>query len=259
MQIHHEELSDVRRYLENFKDFRLEDREREFELFLRQLSQYKVINQHSQLLEIGTGIGWFPILCQLRGLSCRGLEISPQLIEFARDLGHRHGVEPDVQLGNVEETDLGRDRYDLIIANSVFEHVQHWQAALKAVYDALRPGGVLYFCSTNKFSLRSGEFHFPLYGWLPNRWRYRLRVARQGEDIMKLGIDYNQFTYVQLRRHFKRLGFSRVLDLIEYRDPESLSDPKPWRQRALRTLKRLPPLRHLVLFFSRATFFICIK
>jgi hypothetical protein len=32
----------------------------------------------------------------------------------------------------------------------------------------------------NKFSLKSGEYAFPLYGWLPNSLRYKLRIAGQG-------------------------------------------------------------------------------
>src|SRR5207244_2759559 len=75
------------------------------------------------------------------------------------------------------------------------------------IFRALKPDGVFYFTSTNKFSLVSGEYNFPLYGWLPDRWRYALRTRRQGEDIMNLGIDFNQFTFPQLRRFFRKTGF----------------------------------------------------
>ncbi|MGA2770181.1 MAG: hypothetical protein ABSG26_05135 [Bryobacteraceae bacterium] len=55
-----------------------------------------------------------------------------------------------------------------------------------------------------EFSFVSSEYRgVPLYGWLPNALRYRLRVAVHAPDIMKLGIDFNQFTYFGLRRVFK--------------------------------------------------------
>jgi 2-polyprenyl-3-methyl-5-hydroxy-6-metoxy-1,4-benzoquinol methylase len=260
MEIHKEdELSDITRYLEKYKDVTLDDREDEFESKLRVVKKFKIIDKKTKLLELGPGIGWFLILCKQKGLSCKGLEISPQLVEHARQFGQRYGIEPDIELGNIEETDIGKSEYDVIIALSVFEHVEYWQKGIKRVFTALKPGGLLYFTSTNKFSLWSQEYHFPLYGWLPDRWRYRLRIALQGADIMKLGIDFNQFTTFRLRRFFKNLGFSRVLDLVDTFDLDTLNDPKIWKKVMLALLKRLKPLKHLALFFAPETYFICIK
>ena len=161
---------------------RLEDKERRFRT-------YSCCRPHVPLMaaqgsEIGTGTGWFPLLCKKNGLNCKGLEISPQLIEYAREVGRTYGIEPDIELGNLENTDLGRSTYDVIIASSVFEHVEYWQQGLKKIYDALTLGGVLFFESTNKFSFTSGEYTaVPLYGWLPNAARYKLRKMVHGEDI----------------------------------------------------------------------------
>ena len=136
-------------------------------------------------------MGWFPILCKANGLQCKGLEISPQLIKAAIELGAENGIEPDIELGNVEETDIGTGQYDVIVASSVFEHVERWRDGLKRIYQALRPGGVLFFESSNKFSLKPTEYPIPFYGALPDRMRYRLRIMAQGPEIMKLGIDFN--------------------------------------------------------------------
>ena len=210
-----------------------------------------------RILEIGIGTGWFPILCKARGLSCKGLDISPQLVEYARESGRKHGVEPDVEVANIETCELGREQYDLIIASSVFEHVEKWQEAMRKVYDALKPHGVLFFESTNKFSLTSGEFHFPLYGWLPDQWRYRLRISRQGPDIMKLGIDFNQFTYFLLRRTFRMLGFKEIHDRVALANPAAIA--AWWKRSAVRLAKGSQLLRELVLLFADATTFVCVK
>lgn len=259
MKIYHEELSDVVRYIENNKHIRLEDKESEFNLICNQINKLKGIDRETKILEIGTGTGWFPIMCEKKEISCKGLEISPQLVENARNLGRKYGIKPDIQLGNIEETDIGVSEYDVIIANSVFEHVEYWQKGIEKVFDALKSGGVFFFVSTNKFSLISGEYNIPLYGWLPNSWRYRIRLLGQGEEIMKLGIDFNQFTYFQLRGFFEKLGFSIVLDRVEILDPENLNNPKFWKKILLKTLKRVKALKHIALFFQRNTMFICIK
>jgi SAM-dependent methyltransferase len=258
MEIHYGELSDVDRYIRNQGPSTLEEKRAGFENLLRLIRKAKPVTASCRILEIGTGTGWFLLLCKLHGLHCKGLEISPQLIDFARGLGRSYGVEPDIDLGNLETADLGEAQYDVIICSSVFEHVERWEEGLRRVRQALAPGGALFFESTNKFSFTSGEWPaFPFYGWLPDRARYRLRRLAHGADIMKLGIDFHQFTYPRLRRAFRELGFSQVYDRIDLAEPESMTSPL--RRFAVRICRRSRPLRRLALTFIEATTFVCVK
>ena len=259
MHVHCEELPDIARYIAEHAQADFEDQQPIIENIIDNIKRYITVNEDTRILEIGVGSGWLQIYCQRAGLNVRGLEISRQLIDFAKEVGRKHGAELDLELGNIEETDIGTAQYDVIIASSVFEHVEDWQKATKKVFAALRPGGLFYFDSTNKFSFTSGEYHFPLYGWLPDNWRYRLRRARQGPDIMKLGIDFNQFTYPQLRRFFKEVGFSTVLDFVDFKDVEKIRVPAPWKRMVFNALKKSKPLKHVLLTFAPATIFICKK
>ncbi|HKZ00908.1 MAG TPA: class I SAM-dependent methyltransferase [Pyrinomonadaceae bacterium] len=258
MHIHYEELTDVTRYIESHADLTLEDNKSTSENILRNLRRYSALDQHSRLLEIGIGMGWFQIYCRQQGLNIEGLEISPQLAEVARQIGRRYEQELDLKVGNIEQFDLGSNNYDAIIASSVFEHVEDWKSGVRKLFEALRPGGILYFDSTNKFSLVSGEYNFPLYGWLPDSWRYRLRIARQGPDIMQLGIDFHQFTHSRLRRYFKKVGFAKVMDFVDFKDLSS-NGLAQWKRAVYRTLKKVRPLKHVALTFAPATIFICVK
>jgi SAM-dependent methyltransferase len=257
MRIHHETLADVERYLDSFRNLRLEDKEGHFRSYARALEPYKPLAPGLRILEVGTGIGWFPLLCQQKGLTCKGLEISPRLIEYARELGRRYGLEPDIELGNLEDSDIGSELYDVVIASSVFEHIEHWRPALQRVYRALRPGGALFFESSNKFSLTSGEFRLPLYGWLPDRVRYWLRRRLQGDDIMALGIDFHQFTYPQLRRAFRQAGFAAVYDRVDMANPAYVS--RAWKKWLVRAAKRSRAVKALALTFADVTRFVCVK
>jgi len=252
--------SDVVRYIERKKIFRLEDYDQMYDQMVALISRFKVVDQNVEILEVGVGTGWFPIMCKKKGISCTGLEISAELIEYIKDFGSRYDIEPDIQLGNIENSDIGKSKYDIIIANATFEHVEHWQSGLKNIFDALKPGGLLFFVSTNKFSFISGEYRkIPLYGWMPNRWRYFIRKNLQYKHIMEWGIDFHQFTFFQLRRHFKMLGFSTILDVVDIYDPNQLFNPRLWKKIVLRILKRFKALKHLVLIFYLRTSFICIK
>ena len=249
----------IGQYIEQEKQTRLDNKRPEFENILKILRRFKEISPSTKILEIGAGFGWFQILCKMEGLSCSGLEISPELAEYAHHLSREYNTVLDITIGSIEEADIDSSEYDMIIANSVFEHVEHWEKGLKKCFNGLKPHGLLYFYSTNKFSFRSGEYDFPLYGWLPDGWRYRLRKAYQGEEIMRYGIDFNQFTYFQLKHFFKRLGFSTVLDYIDVLDPKNLNNPTFQKKAVLKTLKSSKILKSLFLIFTSGTCFICIK
>ncbi len=260
MHIHYGELPDVARYIENHADTAFEDEIPTIETIMGIVKRHKAIDERTRILEVGIGSGWLQIYCRREGLNIRGIEISSQLIDFAKEVGRKYDAELDVEVGNVEESDLGTEQYDVIIASSVFEHVEDWRKGVRKIYGALKPGGLFYFSATNKFSVfPSGEYDFPLYGWLPDGWRYRLRKARQGEDIMKLGIDFHQFTYPQLRRGFKQAGFSTVLDLVDYKDISKMRSDQSLKKSVFNVLKRHGPLKHLFLTFYPSTYFICMK
>ncbi|MGA8029514.1 MAG: class I SAM-dependent methyltransferase [Bryobacteraceae bacterium] len=258
MKIYYEAPADVTRYIDIHRKVALEDKAQHFENYLRPIRKFKEITPQTEILEIGTGTGWFPLLCKLRGLRCKGLEISPQLIEVARETGRQYGIEPDIELGNLEDYRLPDDFNDVVIASSVFEHVEDWRRGVHKVFKTLKPGGVLYFESTNKFSFTSGEYSgVPLYGWMPNAWRYALRKKVHGEDIMQLGIDFHQFTHSCLRKEFQRAGFSRIFDRVDVAEEGHVSTG--FRRQVVRIAKRFGFARAMALTFAEATRFICIK
>jgi SAM-dependent methyltransferase len=261
MKIHHEELSDVQRYLASHKDSELDDKRPYYKSIMRAVRRFKDVDAHTRMIEIGTGTGWFIVLSLLEGLNCKGIEISPRLIQRAKEIGAKYNVTPDIALGNLEETDLGQEAYDVAICSNVFEHVELWREGLRKVADSLKPGGLLFFESTNKFSFESGEYSkFPLYGfygWLPDRLRYRLRMAVHGPDIMKLGIDFHQFRHSVLRKEFERCGFTTILDRVQMADESVVSSG--FRKALLRASRVLPPVKAASLSFSEATRFICLK
>jgi 2-polyprenyl-3-methyl-5-hydroxy-6-metoxy-1,4-benzoquinol methylase len=257
MKIPEASLTDVDRYMANNPLVPIEEHRPGFDKYMRHLRRFRNIDATSRLLEIGVGTGWFPILCRLEGIHCKGLEISPQLVEYARRYGAQYGVEPDIETGNVESDDLGRDLYDGIIVSFVFEHVEQWRLGLRKVCEALKPGGVMYFESTNKFCPWSGEYAMPFYSWLPNATRYRLRKIVHGPDIMKLGIDFNEFTYPGLRREFRQLGFSQICDRIDLAETPHISSG--FRKSLVATARSSSAIKGLVLTFADSTRFVCVK
>jgi hypothetical protein len=125
------------------------------------------------------------------------------------------------------------------------------------MYRALKPGGLLFFESTNKWSLTSGEYPISCYGWMPDAMRYWFRRKVQGSDIMKNGIDFHQFTYVRLRRAFREVGFSKSYDRVALVNADDVRNPV--KRQVLRACKRSAIVRELVLTFFEMTTFVCVK
>jgi hypothetical protein len=76
----------------------------------------------------------------------------------------------------------------------------------------------------------------------------------QGKDIMKLGIDFHQFTYFQLRRAFREIGFKRILDHVDLANPES-----GIKKAVVSCSRKVGLVRHTVLLFFESTSFVCGK
>jgi SAM-dependent methyltransferase len=257
LEIYHEPLSDVDAYLAKNGSVTIEEKRPEYERLLRYAGKFHPITPECRMLEVGTGVGAVPILAKLNGLNLKGLEISPQLIAHAKAWGKRLGVDPDIDLNNLETADIGESCYDVIICSSVFEHVEYWYQGVAKVYRALKPGGVMFWESTNKWTIKSGEYPPMLcYGYLPNWARYQFRKRIHGPDIMKLGIDFHQFRYSGLRKAFKKIGFSEVHDILDILDANRFSGRK---RTLISACQRFWPLRKLFLMFYPTTTFVLVK
>jgi SAM-dependent methyltransferase len=256
-----ERFASMRGYVEEQEAIPLEVREHEVDTELRRFAKLVPVGPGTSLLEMGMGSGWMVILAARRGLRVAGIEHNPELAALARERAEEAGVSIDVKVGSIESYPVDEGVYDIVVAHSVLEHVPDFRAAIENAYRALRPGGLFYFNSTNKFALRSGEYPpMRLYGWLPYRVRRWIRVRKQGPDVVSSGgMDANQFTYPGLRRTLKQIGFSRILDIYQLLDVADLNRATPLRTAAMRAYKRFPPLKWLLTTFSDDTYFFCVK
>jgi SAM-dependent methyltransferase len=259
MHVHRDELSDISRYIHNHSGESYEEQKPVIENIFETIQRWKPLDRDTRILEIGIGRGWLQVYGKKAGYAISGVEITQQLIDVAKENGSKLDVELELILGNIEEIDLSPETYDVIFASSVFETRSRLAAGLNRIVAALKPGGLFYFDSTNKFSFTSGEYDFPLYGWMPNSLAFCLRRWRQGEDVMRCGIDFHQFTYPQLRRAFKLAGFSRIMDLVDFKEVANVKSEGKWKRTLLGSVKRARPLKHVLLTFVPATIFICIK
>lgn len=101
-------------------------------------------------LDIGCGLGSMLEAGAVRhGLNSTGVDITPFAVEFCRRQGLAAGP------GSI--TDLGHEdqRFDLVTAMNVLEHIPRTEDGLVEIHRVLRPGGVLGFIVPNGAYLKA--------------------------------------------------------------------------------------------------------
>jgi len=157
------------------------------EHFVGHLSE-KARNIPAETRNLATLLGRAVDLSEARDIAVVGCGPRPETIQALAGLGHRvRGVEPiesyvetaneflgdagEVLLGVAEALPFADASLDVIFFESVFEHVDAPSRCLAELYRALRPGGILYLTTTNRFRFRitgkNGEFRVPFYNWFP--------------------------------------------------------------------------------------------
>lgn len=230
-------LSTVREYIEEVGRRTLADYEAEFRKTLGLLGRVKEIGPGADVLEIGSGSGWFTILARVHGLRAVGVEVSWELVEFARGRAREAGVEAPFHEARAEALPLPDASFDVAYANSVLEHVKDWRSAVREAHRVLRPGGLLFVGTTNRLHPISTEIDFPFYQWLPLGVQTSIAVRKKGPDVLENGLAWNHFTPMGLRRALLAAGFRQVADVFDLVRPADLRGVKRLARPILGLLK----------------------
>ena len=112
-----------------------------------------------------------------------------------------------------DELPLEDSSCDVVLVSELLEHLPDWEACVNESLRILRPGGVVYFSTTNRLCPIQQEFKLPLYGWYPAVAKEVLREARR-YDASALGAvrqlsGGDWFTFYQFRDYLGARGVER--------------------------------------------------
>lgn len=96
-----------------------------------------------RVLELGCAVGTFLQLLSDAGYRAEGIELCDYSVAHCESLGHTIHDQP------IEKCELTAGSFDAVCAWGVFGHLQYAQRSVRAMYDALKPGGKLIFTATN--------------------------------------------------------------------------------------------------------------
>lgn len=96
-----------------------------------------------RILDVGTGSGFFPALLRPLGYHVTGIDLSPQMIDEARALCARHGINATFAVGDAANTPFAPASFDVILTRNLTWTLPDVEAAYAHWRDLLVPGGKL--------------------------------------------------------------------------------------------------------------------
>lgn len=111
--------------------------------WLNELGRYLPQGQCLRILDVGCGSGFFALMLAKLGHEVTGIDLTPQMIERAREAARDLGVEPDFQVMDAEAPAFAPCSFDAIVTRNLTWGLPHLPQAYAAWHELLRPGGVL--------------------------------------------------------------------------------------------------------------------
>ena len=224
------------------------------EKLLAWLDRLVNLGELKNVLVLGCGPRPLPIKVLIqKNYDAVGVEPIPSFMNSAR----KYLGSPDRILeGSAEEIPLPSNSQDLVICESVLEHVDSPTKSFDEVFRILRPGGVAYIVTTNRYRISlkgdNGEYNVRFFNWLPNTIKesfvfHHLHYDPSLADYT-LRPAVHWYSYADLCKLGRQAGFHQfysILDLLELDDP-SIAKSKV-RRFLLNKLKFNPWLRALAL------------
>jgi 2-polyprenyl-6-hydroxyphenyl methylase/3-demethylubiquinone-9 3-methyltransferase len=165
-----------------------------------------------QVLDIGCGGGLLSEPLARMGATVTGIDLAPSHIEGAKRHAAEAGLAIDYRIASVEALVTAGERFDLVCAMEVVEHVPDQPAFLKDTAALVKPNGGLVMATLNRtvrsFALGIVAAEYVL-GWLPrgtHSWSRFVRPSEAARALRRGGLtvrDLAGVTYDPLRDRFR--------------------------------------------------------
>lgn len=177
-------------------------------LRLLKIKQILKNKKHPKVLDLGCGAGYLVTFLNLNGVKARGIEPDQYSFKASQELLKANKLEKSRISNTVGEKLTFKNKFDIIVSYQVIEHTQDPAKVFQKCFQALKPGGHIYFVIPNYHSFWEG--HYGIF-WFPflNKKNAKIYVKLFGKDPKF--IDTLQFiTPSKVRTYLKLAGFKSI-------------------------------------------------
>ena len=163
------------------------------------------------LLDVGCGGGLLAEPLARLGARVTAIDASAATIDIASQHAIEQGVDIDYRVSTVEDLAQKPQRFDIITALEIVEHVADIDLFLTALTSLLKPGGVLILSTLNQtpksflLGIVAAEY---VLRWVPrgtHQWKKFIRPSQLVDRVAELGLtpcDLSGLVFKPLRQEF---------------------------------------------------------
>ncbi len=146
------------------------------------------------VLDVGCGGGLMAEPLARLGAQVVGVDASPGNIAAARVHAESHGVAVDYRLGDPAEALSAGERFDVVLALEVVEHVNDVPGFMNTVAGCLAPGGLLFASTIDRtwqsfvFAIVGAEYVLRVLPRGTHQWRQFVRPAELAAAVNHCGL-----------------------------------------------------------------------
>jgi 2-polyprenyl-6-hydroxyphenyl methylase/3-demethylubiquinone-9 3-methyltransferase len=194
--------------------------------------------------DIGCGAGSQSLMWAAEGHRVAGVDISDPLIQVARQRAAAQSFDVEFAVGSATQLPFPDASFDVVLTAELLEHLPDWKPCVDEVVRVLKPGGIAYFCTTNRLCPVQQEFDLPLYSWYPSAIKHRceqMAVTTHGHWVQFTSFPaVHWFSFHQLSRYLNERGVTAFdrFDVLS-------SNGSPLRRAVVSALKGSRALRFI--------------
>ena len=191
---------------------------------------------------MSAAVGAQALLWAKAGHRARGIDISAPLIELARQRAKEQDVSAEFFVGSATDLPISDSSCDIVLVSELLEHLAEWEPCVNEVLRVLRPGGIVYFSTTNRLCPIQQEFTLPGYSWYPSF--VKKRCERLAVTTHRHWVQFTSFpavhwfSFYQLRNYLDARGVT-ARDRFDVMD----ADVSPLRVATLAAIRSSQILR----------------
>ena len=216
------------------------------------------LTPRSRILDFGCGSGRYVYDYRDAGFDAYGFDIagSVELRQPSDEAYFRFGLSgvpgnvPDYEVDELSyRIGFGDDSFDFVFSNSVFEHVQNHDLALREIARVLRPGGLAIHTFPARYGLIEPHMFVPLGGVLTSLAWYRLWALLGVRNEYQRGMSARDVALANRRYAESGINYvpvPRLLHCARAHFPEATLAPELWTVGSFRhPLVRIPAVAWL--------------
>ncbi|MCI6730911.1 MAG: methyltransferase domain-containing protein [Lachnospiraceae bacterium] len=129
------------------------------DLWLAEIRKYIPQGKSLDILDVGTGSGFFSLLLAKQGHRLTGIDLTPSMIESAKKLAANHQIDADFMVMDAENLAFPDETFDVVISRNLTWTLPHPEQAYSEWLRVLKKGGIILNFDADYGNEKTADFH----------------------------------------------------------------------------------------------------